>query len=176
MPKLSDNEHKMPAIGQSAAAATSKKPSSHHAEGLSTWLATYLLCKRGAYLLLASMADLANERHFMKGTQLGEFEEVVLLTIVLLGQDAYSAAVVEELTQRLDRPMRLGAVHRTMQRLEEKGLVHSRFGEATAERGGRRKRLFTLTSAGQQAIQLARQIRYDLWTDISKAALGGVGL
>ena len=109
----------------------------------------------------------------MKGTQLGEFEEIVLLTIALLFDDAYSAAVVEELSQRLERPMSLGAVHRTMQRLEEKGLVQSRFGEATAERGGRRKRLFTVTAAGEQALQEARKIRNDLWAGIPKTAFGG---
>ncbi|MCF0072946.1 PadR family transcriptional regulator [Dyadobacter sp. CY261] len=109
----------------------------------------------------------------MKGSQLGEFEEIVLLTIALLYDDAYSASVIEELGQRLDRPMSLGAVHRTMQRLEEKGLVYSRFGESTPERGGRRKRLFTVTVAGEQALQEARRIRNDLWTDIPKTAFGG---
>ncbi|GAB4051499.1 PadR family transcriptional regulator [Spirosoma litoris] len=109
----------------------------------------------------------------MKGTQLGEFEELVLLTIALLYDDAYSVAVVEELAQRLERPMSLGAVHRTMQRLEEKGLVQSRFGESTAERGGRRKRLFTVTTAGEQILQEARKVRDELWAGISKAAFGG---
>lgn len=109
----------------------------------------------------------------MKGSQLGEFEEIVLLTIALLHDDAYSAAVVDELGQRLERPMSLGSVHRAMQRLEEKGLVHSRFGEATPERGGRRKRLFTVTAAGQQALQHARTIRNDLWEAIPKTAFGG---
>jgi len=109
----------------------------------------------------------------MKGAQLGEFEEVVLLTIALLHDDAYSAAVVEELSRRLERPLSLGAVHRTMQRLEEKRLVHSRFGEATPERGGRRKRLFTVTPAGQQALQDARTIRNDLWAAIPQTAFGG---
>jgi PadR family transcriptional regulator PadR len=109
----------------------------------------------------------------MKGTQLGEFEELVLLTIALLYDDAYSAAVVDELSQRLERPMSLGAVHRTMQRLEEKGLVNSRFGEATAERGGRRKRLFTVTAAGELVLQEARRIRNDLWAGIPKAAFRG---
>ncbi|MBN8823096.1 MULTISPECIES: helix-turn-helix transcriptional regulator [unclassified Spirosoma] len=109
----------------------------------------------------------------MKGAQLGEFEEIVLLTIALLYDDAYSVAVMEELSNRLERPMRLGAVHRTMQRLEEKELVQSRFGESTAERGGRRKRLFTVTTAGEQALQEARKIRNDLWADIPKAAFGG---
>ncbi|GAB3324099.1 hypothetical protein GCM10027299_21090 [Larkinella ripae] len=109
----------------------------------------------------------------MKGTQLGEFEELVLLTIALLYDDAYSVAVVETLSQRLERPMSLGAVHRTMQRLEEKGLVASRFGDASAERGGRRKRLFTVTVAGEQSLQEARRIRNGLWDGIPKTAFGG---
>lgn len=107
----------------------------------------------------------------MKGTQLGEFEELVLLAIALLYDDAYSVAVVDELSRRLDRPMSLGNVHRTMQRLEEKGLVQSRFGEATAERGGRRKRLFVLSTAGVQALHQARQLRNELWAHIPPAAL-----
>ena len=106
----------------------------------------------------------------MKGTQLGEFEEVVLLTIALLYDDAYSVAVVEELGQRLERSMSLGAVHRTMQRLEEKGLVQSWFGEATAERGGRRKRLYRVTAAGEHALREVRRIRNELWAGISQAA------
>lgn len=106
----------------------------------------------------------------MKGTQLGEFEELVLLTIALLYEDAYSVAVVDELGRRLARPLSLGSVHRTMQRLEEKGLVQSRFGEATTERGGRRKRLFILSTAGAQALHQARQLRNELWAHIPPAA------
>ena len=106
----------------------------------------------------------------MKGTQLGEFEEIVLLTIALLYDDAYGVAVVEELSERLERSMSLGVVHRTMQRLEEKGLVHSRFSEPIAERGGRSKRLFTITLAGEQSLQEARRIRNELWESIPKTA------
>lgn len=109
----------------------------------------------------------------MKGAQLGEFEEIVLLTIALLYDDAYSVAVMDELSQRLERPISLGAVHRTMQRLEEKGLVHSRFGESTAERGGRRKRLFTVTAVGEQSLREARNIRNDLWDGIPSNAFSG---
>jgi PadR family transcriptional regulator PadR len=108
----------------------------------------------------------------MKSTPLGEFEELVLLTIALLYDDAYSVAVMEELSQRLKRPMSLGAVHRTMQRLEEKALVASRFGDATAERGGRRKRLFTVTAAGELTLKEFRRIRNELWADIPEAAFG----
>jgi DNA-binding MarR family transcriptional regulator len=108
----------------------------------------------------------------MKGTHLGEFEEIVLLTIALLYNDAYSVAVLEALGERLGRPVSLGVVHRTMQRLEEKKLVHSQFGEASAERGGRRKRLFVVTMAGEEALREARRIRNALWDGISETAFG----
>jgi DNA-binding MarR family transcriptional regulator len=108
----------------------------------------------------------------MKGTQLGEFEEVVLLSIAMLYDDAYSVAVLEALNKHLGRPVSLGAVHRTMQRLEEKELVSSRFGEASAERGGRRKRLFTVTMAGEHALREARRVRTELWDGISETAFG----
>lgn len=106
----------------------------------------------------------------MKGTQLGEFEEIVLLTIAALYDDAYSVAVLEEIERRMERPMSIGSVHRTMQRLEEKGFVNSRFGEATIERGGRRKRLFTLTPAGERALLEVRNLRNELWSAIPKGA------
>ena len=109
----------------------------------------------------------------MKGTQLGEFEELVLLAIALLYDQAYSVAVLDVLLQRLQRPISLGLVHRTMQRLEEKGLVASRFGDATPERGGRSKRLFTVTATGEQALQQARHVRNDFWSAIPKAAFNG---
>lgn len=109
----------------------------------------------------------------MKGAQLGEFEELVLLTIALLYNDAYSVAVMEELGVRLQRPISLGAVHRTMQRLEEKRLVQSQFGESTAERGGRRKRIFIVTTAGEQLLQEARDTRNAMWEDIPKNAFQG---
>ncbi len=109
----------------------------------------------------------------MKGTQLGEFEELVLLTIAFLYDEAYSVSVMEELSRRTERPVVLGVVHRTMQRLEEKGLVVSRFGESTQERGGRRKRLFMVTTSGKRALTEARRIRNELWADIPKVVFEG---
>ncbi|SEJ15963.1 Transcriptional regulator PadR-like family protein [Dyadobacter sp. SG02] len=108
----------------------------------------------------------------MKGTQLGEFEEVVLLTVALLYDNAYSVGVLEALDEHLGRPMSLGVVHRTLQRLEGKKLVVSRFGEASAERGGRSKRLFTVTYEGELALREARRIRNRLWDGISETAFG----
>lgn len=107
----------------------------------------------------------------MKGIELGEFEEIVLLTVALLYDDAYSVAVLEEIERRMDRSMNIGSVHRTLQRLEEKGFINSRFGDATTERGGRRKRLFTLSPAGERVLIDARNLRHELWAAIPKNAL-----
>ena len=79
-------------------------------------------------------------------------------------------AVLEEMETRMQRLLSMGNVHRTLQRLEEKGLVNSRFGEASAERGGRRKRLFTLTLAGERALIEARDLRNAYWAAIPKTA------
>ena len=76
----------------------------------------------------------------MKGTNLGEFEELVLLTIAALVNEAYSVGICDELTKRTGRSVKLGVVHAVLNRLEEKGLVKSKLGEATSVRGGKRKR------------------------------------
>ena len=106
----------------------------------------------------------------MKRTQLGEFEEMVLLTVALLPGEAYSVAILEEMERRMERPMSIGNVHRTLQRLEEKGLVNSRFGEASAQRGGRRKRLFALSPAGEKALIEVRDLRNAYWAAIPNNA------
>ncbi len=85
----------------------------------------------------------------MKGTHLGEFEELVLLTIASLGEDAYSVAICDELSKVTGRTAKLGVVHASLNRLEEKGLAKSRLGEATAVRGGKRKRFYSLSTAGK---------------------------
>jgi DNA-binding PadR family transcriptional regulator len=99
---------------------------------------------------------------------LGEFEELVLLSVAAMNGEAYGAAIVQELKQRTDRSVQLSAVHVALYRLEEKGLVSSRVGGATAERGGRRKRLFTSTSAGYRVLTEVRQVREELWQLIPK--------
>jgi PadR family transcriptional regulator PadR len=106
----------------------------------------------------------------MKGTYLGEFEEVVLLTVGVLYNDAYGVAITEELERQSGRPVSISAVHSALSRLQEKGLVSSRMGGATAERGGRRKRLFTVTVAGNRALQDIRELRNNLWNLIPKTA------
>src|SRR5262245_9814247 len=107
----------------------------------------------------------------MKGTNLGEFEELVLLTIAALVNDAYSVAVCDELEKHTGRSVKLGVVHSVLNRMEEKGLVKSRMGEATNVRGGKRKRYYSVTSAGKAALLRAKEIRDQLWSIIPEIAL-----
>ena len=102
----------------------------------------------------------------MKGTNLGEFEEIVLLTIAALVNDAYSVSICDELTKNLDRPAKLGVVHAVLNRLEDKGYVKSKLGEATSARGGKRKRFYTVTNGGKAALIKSRELRDQLWDRI----------
>lgn len=102
----------------------------------------------------------------MKGTNLGEFEELVLLTIAALVNEAYSVGICDELEKHTGRSVRLGVVHAVLNRLEEKGLVKSTLGEATNVRGGKRKRYYSITSAGKAALIKAKEIRDQLWSII----------
>jgi DNA-binding PadR family transcriptional regulator len=106
----------------------------------------------------------------MKGTNLGEFEELVLLVVGVLFDEAYGVAIQEELIQRCDRNATLSTIHVALHRLEEKGYLESRLDGATGERGGRRKLLFRVTKSGQRALTAAKEMRNDLWRAIPKAA------
>lgn len=94
---------------------------------------------------------------------LGEFEEIVLTLVAALQDDAYGAAIAEEIETRLKRDVTLSAVHVTLYRLEDKGFIKSRVGGATTERGGRRKRIFTITSAGLAMLRAIKESRLELW-------------
>lgn len=98
----------------------------------------------------------------MKG-HIGEFEELVLLTIAVLGDEAYGVAVLEDIQQRSGRKISIGALHSTITRLEEKGFITSYMGEPTQERGGRRKRYFQLTASAKQALADMKSLRNELW-------------
>jgi PadR family transcriptional regulator PadR len=102
----------------------------------------------------------------MSRTYLGEFEELVLLAVALLQHQptgAYGVSIADELQQRTQRTTSVTGVHVVLYRLEEKGLLGSALGGATLVRGGRRKRLFTLTAAGHQVLQEMRQLRIGFW-------------
>lgn len=102
----------------------------------------------------------------MKGTNLGEFEELVLLTIAALMGEAYSVAISDQLSSHTKRTVKLGVVHSVLNRLEEKGLVKSQLGEATKTRGGKRKRFYQLTIPGKAALVRAKSMRDLLWDKI----------
>lgn len=99
----------------------------------------------------------------MNKTYLGEFEELVLTIVGILQEDAYGNAIVAEILNRADRKVNLSAVHVTLYRLEDKGLVKSNMGGATNERGGRRKRIFTITNAGLAVLRAMKESRTELW-------------
>lgn len=106
----------------------------------------------------------------MKGTNLGEFEELVLLVVGVLFDEAYGVAIQNELQERCDRKATLSTIHVALHRLEEKGYLESRFDGATNERGGRRKLLFRVTKSGQRTLVHARDMRNELWKGIPKTA------
>ena len=99
----------------------------------------------------------------MQKEYLGEFEELVLTVVGILHQEAYGNAIVAEIKERLGREVNLSAVHVTLYRLEDKGFVKSKMGGATNERGGRRKRIFTITNAGLALLRAMKESRMDLW-------------
>jgi DNA-binding PadR family transcriptional regulator len=105
----------------------------------------------------------------MKG-YLGEFEELVLLTIASLGDKAYGVSIQEEIDKRTGRSVSIGALHSTITRLDEKGYLTSHLGDPTQERGGRRKRFFEVTHSGKVAVHRQKELRDELWK-VSKSSL-----
>ena len=96
---------------------------------------------------------------------IGEFEQLVLMTILRLGEQAYGATVRDEIADRVGRDVSLSAVYTTLERLEDKKLLRSWMGDPTPQRGGRRKRYFAMTAAGERALQAS-------WQRLKRAADG----
>jgi PadR family transcriptional regulator, regulatory protein PadR len=94
---------------------------------------------------------------------LGELEELMLTMVGILQDDAYGNAIVKEIKEQLNRDVSLASTHVTLYRLEEKGYIRSRVGGATNIRGGRRKRIFTITSAGLAVLRSMKVSRTQLW-------------
>ncbi len=95
----------------------------------------------------------------MKGTYLGEFQEIVMLSVLVLGENAYGVEIQKEISERSGREISRGALHSALSRLEEKGFLSSRLGGATKVRGGRHKKYFSLTSLGERALSGAEETR-----------------
>ena len=103
--------------------------------------------------------------------QLGEFEEVVMLTVAILHGEAYGIAIIDEMEKRLNRNVSIGALQTVLRRLENKGYLTSEFGEATKERGGKRKRYFEVTQLGKSVLDETKEQRLGLWNAIPQIAL-----
>ena len=109
----------------------------------------------------------------MKGF-LGEFEELVLLTIAALDEEAYGVAIKDALEQSANRKISTGALHSTITRLEDKGFLKSWLGGATSSRGGRRKRFFEITHSGTAALHSVKELRDQLWENAKTNLSAGI--
>lgn len=98
---------------------------------------------------------------------IGEMEHMVLLAVLRLNEQAYGSQIRQCLADTVDRDLSIGALYTTLERLEQKGLLKSRLGEATAERGGRAKKYFVITAEGQQALHRSKQALDRLWQGLA---------
>jgi len=109
----------------------------------------------------------------MSQNRLREFEELVLLSVLIASPDAYGAALQEVLAEEADREVYLGAIYTALERLGRKGLVSSELGDPTPVRGGRRKRHYELTPEGMEHVREARRVREKMWAKASPELLDG---
>ena len=95
--------------------------------------------------------------------KIGEFEEIVILTVGILGDNAYGVAIKDEIEKRVQREVSVGAMQTTLRRLEKKGFLAAQQGESSPSRGGRPKLFFSITPYGKKAIRKSRETRNALW-------------
>src|SRR5882672_9053175 len=109
----------------------------------------------------------------MLETGLGDFEEVILLLVGILGEEsAYALRISQEFESQMGRNISVGAVHSCLDRLETKGYVKTKMGKPTAERGGRRKRIFTITALGKRTLNESKEFKLALWRQYPGFELG----
>ncbi len=108
----------------------------------------------------------------MKNTSLGEFEELVLLTVAAQHDEAYGVSIKESLEEKLDKKINISAVHVSLKRMTEKGFVSSRFGGITNSRGGRRKKYYVITALGKQMLDQQYELRTSIYRAIPKITFG----
>ena len=109
-----------------------------------------------------------------RSNYLGEFELLVMLTVIRLGEEAYGVPIARGIEQQTGRQVAFGTVYATLERLQEKGFVCSTLGDATPERGGRAKRYFRVTSTGLRTVRETKQSLIRLWRGLRELE-GGVG-
>ena len=107
----------------------------------------------------------------MKKFQLGEFEEIVMLTVAILYGDAYGVSIKKEIESRLNRNVSVGALQSALKRLEDKKYLESMDKDATQERAGRPKRYYQITALGKQAMEYTKETRNSLWDAIPSISL-----
>ena len=107
----------------------------------------------------------------MKETRLGDFEEVIMLLVGILGKEAYAFRIADEFKSQTGRAVSIGAVHSTLTRLDGKGFLSSEVGGATAARGGRRKRIYSITAYGQTILTASRDFKISLWQQFPGLAI-----
>lgn len=107
----------------------------------------------------------------MKKFYLGEFEEIVVLTVGILYNEAYGVSIKKEIETRLGRNVSVGALQTALKRLEDKGYVKSTEGESTEERAGRPRKYFQITALGKKAIEYSKSTRESLYSAIPKIVL-----
>lgn len=98
---------------------------------------------------------------------LGEFEQFLLLSILKLGDEAYGTTIRQLLADKIERDVTIGALYTTLDRLEKKGFITSKMGEATNERGGRAKKYFRVSALGEQALKRSKQALQVMWKDVA---------
>jgi DNA-binding PadR family transcriptional regulator len=101
----------------------------------------------------------------VKGERLGEFEELVLLGVRRLGDEAHGSAIQEVLEEQAGREVTLGSIYTALDRAQRKGMADSWLGEPTPQRGGRARRHYRVTPAGEDALRESRRVRERLWAD-----------
>ncbi len=107
----------------------------------------------------------------MKGTNIGEFEELALLVVIILKEEAYVFKIQEEVKRQVNRSVSMGALHSTLTRLEKKGYIDSEMAGASTKRGGRRKRMYQVTASGTKVLQEVKDMRSMLWDQVPSYAL-----
>ena len=108
----------------------------------------------------------------MKEQSLGEFEELVLLMVAALHDEAYGVVILEGLEEKLDKKINISAIHVALKRMEDKGFVKSRFGGITQDRGGRRKKFYVITALGKRMLDQQYALRTSIYQQIPKISFG----
>ena len=108
----------------------------------------------------------------MSEHSLGEFEELVLLLVAAYNQEAYGVMILEKLEERLNKKVNISAIHVALKRMENKGFVESGYGGITNERGGRRKKYYSITASGKKMLDKHYELRTSIYKLIPEISFG----